>query len=68
MSRPVWASRRTACTSESTPVAPDNSEQQTKDMVEAKIEILRLRSQLRRAEEERDLLKETSREFPKEPE
>jgi transposase len=49
-------------------VAPDNSEQLTKESLEAKSEILRLRSQLRRTEEERDLLKRSARYFAKEPE
>jgi transposase len=49
-------------------VAPDNSEQQAKELLEAKSEILRLRSQLRRTEEERDLLKKAARYFAKEPE
>ena len=49
-------------------VTLDNSEQQTKDLLEAKSEILRLRSQLRRTEEERDLLKKAARYFAKEPE
>ena len=38
-------------------VASEISEQQTKELLEAKSEILRLRSQLWRTEEERDLLK-----------
>lgn len=49
-------------------VAPDDSEQRAKDLLEAKSEILRLRSQLRRTEEERDLLKKAARYFAKEPE
>lgn len=36
-------------------VSPGKSEQQSKDLLEAKSEILRLRAQLRRVEEERDL-------------
>lgn len=48
--------------------SPDNSEQQAKDLLEAKSEILRLRSQLRRTEEERDLLKKAARYFAREPE
>lgn len=42
-------------------VSPDRSEQQSKELLEAKSEILRLRSQLRRTEEERDLLKKKPR-------
>ena len=38
-------------------VSPDRSEQQSQELLEAKSEVLRLRSQLRRMEEERDLLK-----------
>ena len=34
-------------------VSPSNSEQQSKELLEAKSEILRLRSQMRRVEEER---------------
>lgn len=44
-------------------VSPDKSEQQSKDLLEAKSEILRLRSQLRRVEEERDLSREAARYF-----
>ncbi|WP_422098433.1 IS3 family transposase [Variovorax sp.] len=40
-------------------VAPDKSEQQSKELLEAKSEILRLRAQMRRVEEERDLLKKS---------
>ena len=49
-------------------VAPDKSEQQSKELLEAKSEILRLRAQMRRLEEERDLLKKAARYFAKEPE
>ena len=49
-------------------VSPDKSEQQSKDLLEAKSEILRLRSQLRRVEEERDLLQKAARYFAREPE
>lgn len=37
--------------------SPNRSEQQSQELLEAKSEVLRLRSQLRRVEEERDLLK-----------
>ena len=37
--------------------SPDRSEQQSKELLEARSEILRLRSEMRRVEEERDLLK-----------
>ncbi|MCK6879991.1 IS3 family transposase [Enterobacter bugandensis] len=36
---------------------PDNSEQHARDLMEAKSEILKLRAQLKRTEEERDILK-----------
>jgi len=48
--------------------SPDRSEQQSKELLEAKSEVLRLRSQLRRVEEERDLLKKAARYFAREPE
>lgn len=37
--------------------APDKSEKQASELLEAKSEILRLRAQMRRLEEERDILK-----------
>ena len=49
-------------------VTPDRSEQQSKELLEAKHEILRLRAQMRRVEEECDLLKKAARYFAKEPE
>ncbi len=49
-------------------VAPDRSEQRAAELTEAKSEILRLRAQLRRTEEERDILKKAARYFAKEPE
>ena len=49
-------------------VKPDKTEQQAAELVEAKSEILRLRAQLRRTEEERDILKKAARYFAKEPE
>jgi transposase len=49
-------------------IAPDRSEQRAAELTEAKSEILRLRAQLRRAEEERDILKKAARYFAKEPE
>ena len=49
-------------------VAPDRAEQRAGELLEAKSEILRLRAQLRRAEEERDILKKAARYFAKEPE
>lgn len=41
-------------------VAPDNTEKQAADLIDAKSEILRLRAQLRRTEEERDILKKAA--------
>ncbi len=38
-------------------IKPDNSEQHARDLLEAKSEILQLRAQLKRTEEERDILK-----------
>lgn len=49
-------------------VSPDKSEQQSKELLEAKGEILRLRAQMRRVEEERDLLKKAARYFAKDSE
>lgn len=41
-------------------VKPDKSEKQAAELIEAKSEILRLRAQLRRTEEERDILKKAA--------
>lgn len=49
-------------------IAPDKSEQRTAELTEARSEVLRLRAQLRRTEEERDILKKAARYFAKEPE
>ena len=49
-------------------VKPDKSEQHATELVETKSEILKLRSQLRRTEEERDILKKAARYFAKQPE
>ncbi len=49
-------------------VRPTKDEKQTAELIEAKSEILRLRAQMRRLEEERDLLKKAARYFAKEPE
>ena len=38
-------------------IKPDNSEQHARDLLEAKSEILKPRAQLKRTEEERDILK-----------
>lgn len=49
-------------------VAPGKTEQQVGELLEAKSEILRLRAQLRRTEEERDILKKAARYFARESE
>jgi transposase len=49
-------------------IKPDNSEQHARDLLKAKSEILKLRAQLKRIEEERDILKEAARYFAREPE
>jgi transposase len=47
---------------------PDKTQKQASELIEAKSEILRLRAQLHRTEEERDILKKAARYFAKEPE
>lgn len=47
---------------------PTKTEQQRNELLEAKNEILKLRSQLRSTEEERDILKEAARYFASQPE
>lgn len=49
-------------------VKPDKSEQHASELLEAKSEILKLRAQLRRTEEERDILKKAARYFAREQE
>jgi transposase len=49
-------------------IKPDKSDQHAAELVEAKGEILRLRAQMRRVEEERDILKKAARYFAREPE
>mgnify|MGYP001263885377 CR=1 FL=1 len=49
-------------------VKPDKTDQQAAELVDAKSEILKLRAQLRRVEEERDILKKAARYFAQEPE
>ena len=49
-------------------VKPDPSAQQADELIEAKREVLKLRAQLRRTEEERDILKKAARYFAKESE
>jgi len=48
--------------------SPGQSEQHSQELLEAKSEILRLRSQMRRIEEERDILKKAVRYLAREPE
>jgi len=63
----VWAFLHTAPTSGYGLIKPDNSEQHDRDLLEAKSEILKLRAQLKRTEEERDILKKAARYFAREP-
>ena len=49
-------------------VTQDKTEKQASELVEAKSEILRLRAQLRRTEEKRDILKKAARYLAREPE
>ena len=48
-------------------VKPDKADQHASELVEAKSEILKLRAQLRRTEEERDILKKAAAYFAREP-
>jgi transposase len=48
-------------------VKPNKSEQHATELVEAKSEILRLRAQLRRTDEERDILEKAAAYFAREP-
>jgi len=48
-------------------VKPNKTDQHASELVEAKSEILRLRAQLRRTEEERDILKKAAAYFAREP-
>lgn len=48
-------------------VKPDKTEQHAAELVETKSEVLRLRAQLRRTEEERDILKKAAAYFAREP-
>lgn len=48
-------------------VKPDNNVHQAQDLLDARTEILRLKAQLKRTEEERDILKKAARYFAREP-
>ena len=49
-------------------IRPNESESQAEELAAAKSEILKLRGQMRRLEEERDILKKAARYFAREPE
>ena len=49
-------------------VIPDDTERQASELLAAKSDILKLRAQLRRTEEERDILKKAARYFARQPE
>ena len=49
-------------------VKPNKADQHIAELVEAKSEMLKLRAQLRRVEEERDILKKAARYFAREAE
>jgi transposase len=49
-------------------VKPDDSEKRSSELIDAKSEVLKLRAQLRRTEEERDILKKAARYFAQQPE
>ena len=49
-------------------IKPDKKEQNATALIEAKSEVLKLRSQLRRMEEERNILKKAARYFASHPE
>jgi transposase len=48
-------------------VKPNKTDEQAKELLDAKSEILKLRAQLRRTEEERDILKKAAAYFAREP-
>jgi transposase len=51
-----------------TGVKPDKTEQRAQELIEAKSEVLKLRAELRRAPEERDILKKAAAYFARAPE
>ena len=50
------------------PVRPSKVEERADELLEAKKEVLKLRSELRRVQEERDILKKAAAYFAREPE
>ena len=49
-------------------VKPDKTDEQAAALIEARSEVLKLKAQLKRAEEERDVLKKAARYFAQNPE
>ena len=49
-------------------VKPSQDEKHNTELIAAKSEVLKLKDQLRRTEEERDILKKAARYFAKDPE
>ena len=49
-------------------VKPDKTDEQASALIEARSEVLKLRAQLKRTEEERDILKKAARYFAQNPE
>ena len=49
-------------------IKPDKTDEQASALIEARSEVLKLRAQLKRTEEERDILKKAARYFVKNPE
>ena len=49
-------------------IKPDKTDEQAAALVEARSEVLKVRAQLKRTEEERDILKKAARYFAQDPE
>ena len=49
-------------------IEPDKTDEQAAALIEARSEVLKLKAQLKRAEEERDVLKKAARYFAQNPE
>ena len=49
-------------------IKPDKTDEQASALIEARSEVLKLRAQLKRTEEERDILKKAARYFAQNPE